>query len=300
MKVLVVGATGVLGAEICAQLSKKGHKVRAVVRPTADPAKVDRLRSMGAELVTADLRDPKSLERACKGEEALITTASTTFSRQPGDTIETVDRDGQINLVDAAAKEHVRRFVYVSFSIDDPSPLRNAKRDVEKRLKESGLEYTILRPTYFMEIWLSPALGFDYANSKATIYGVGDKKLSWIAVPDVAAFAVAAVDHPAGKNQVIPLGGPEALSALEVVKVFERHSGKKFAVQNVPVTTLQAQHDAAQDSLQKSFAALCIRASKGDEVDMRKTSKTFGIRPTSVDEYARRVTTAPGAPFPAH
>ncbi len=294
MKVVVVGATGFLGSEVCAQLVKRGHKVRAVVRPSADKAKVDRLRSMGAELVTADLRDPRSLEKACKGEDVVLTTASTTFSRQPGDTIETVDRDGQISLVEVAAKAHVRRFVYVSFSLDDSNPLRSAKREVEKRLKESGLEYAILRPTYFMEVWLSPTLGFDYLNSKATVYGDGLKRISWISLPDVAAFAVAAVDHPAAKNQVIPLGGPDALSPNDVVKIFERHTGKRFTIQTVPVPALQSQFDGAQDSLQKSFASLCLSVSKGDEIDMRKTSKEFAIHLTSVDQYARRVTGPPG------
>jgi uncharacterized protein YbjT (DUF2867 family) len=68
MKVLVVGATGLLGSEICEKLVAKGHKVRALVRPTSDPARIERLRSMGVELVAGDLKDPRSLEKACHGE----------------------------------------------------------------------------------------------------------------------------------------------------------------------------------------------------------------------------------------
>ena len=237
MKVLVVGATGLLGSEICSLLSQNGHRVRGIARPSADAAKVERLRSLGVELVRADLKDPKSLASACRGEDAVLTTASITFSRQPGDSIETVDRDGQKHLIDAAKQEHVGRFVYISFSgqIDEPSPLRDAKRNVEKHLKESGMEYTILRPSYFMEIWLSPALGFDHANAKATIYGPGEKKLSWIAVGDVARFAVAALENPAtSRNRVIELGGPQALSPLDVVKTFERRTGRKFELHHVP------------------------------------------------------------------
>jgi len=297
MKVLVVGATGLLGTEICSLLAQKGHRVRGIARPTADAAKVERLRSLGVGLVSADLKDPKSLERVCRGEEAVITTASITFSRQPGDTIETVDRDGQRHLIDAAKREHVGRFVYISFSanIDEPSPLRDAKRSVEKHLKESGMEYTILRPSYFMEVWLSPALGFDHAHAKATIYGPGEKKLSWIAVGDVARFAVAALENPApSRNRVIELGGPQALSPLDVVKTFERHTGRKFELQHVPTTTLAAQRDAAEDSLQKSFPALCLVVAAGDEIDMRETLKQFPLTLTSVDDYARRVTSGGG------
>ena len=50
-------------------------------------------------------------------------------------------------------------------------PLQSAKRDVEQHLRESGMNYTILQPSFFMEVWLSPALGFDAANATAQIYG---------------------------------------------------------------------------------------------------------------------------------
>ena len=72
-------------------------------------------------------------------------------------------------------------------------------------------------------------MGFDYPNAKATIYGEGKNKISWIAIKDVASFAVASLDNPAAKNRIIELGGPEALSPLEVVNIFETTKGKKFA-----------------------------------------------------------------------
>jgi uncharacterized protein YbjT (DUF2867 family) len=292
MKVLVVGATGLLGSEICEKLMAKGHKVRAMVRPTSDPTRVDRLRSRGIELVTADLKDTKSLENACRGEEAVISTASSTFSRQPGDSIETVDRDGLKNLVDAAKREHVKRFVFTSFSghIDEPSPLRDAKRGIEKHLKESGLEYTILRPSYFMEVWLSPALGFDFAKSTASIYGTGAKKISWISFHNVAEFAVEALEKPSARNRLIELGGPQPLSPLEVVGTFEKHTGKKFDVKHVPEEALRQQHAAAPDSLQKSFAALMLDYAGGADVPMTEVLREFPVKLTSVEQYARGVT----------
>ena len=297
MKVLVVGATGILGSEICSELSKKGHHVRGVIRPTSDKSKVDRLKSMGVEPVEADLKETKSVEMACRGEQAVITTASITFSRQPGDSIETVDAEGQLNLVDAAKREGVRRFVYTSYSggISEPCPLTDAKRGVEKRVKASGLEYTILRPTYYMESWLSPSLGFDYANAKATIYGTGEKGISWISLFDVARFGAASLDKPeVSLNRTLELGGPKALSPLETVKIFERATGRKFAIQNVPVEALVQQRDSAPDSLQKSFAALCLAVANGDAIDMREMLKSFPMRLTSVEEYAKRVSS--GAP----
>ena len=113
------------------------------------------------------MKDRASLDAACRGTAAVITTASTTFSRQAGDSIRTVDREGQQQLVDAAKAARVSRFVYVSYShnIDVDCPLTTAKRTVEAHLQRTGMTYTILAPSVFMEVWLSAALGFDAANA---------------------------------------------------------------------------------------------------------------------------------------
>ena len=129
------------------------------------------------------MKNKDSLENALRGVSAIISTVSSTLSRQEGDSIQTVDDEGQNNLIDAAISAGVSKFVYVSFcGMPGEFPLQTAKRKAEKRLAESGLNYTILQPTYFMEVWLSPALGFDFANGKATIYGEGKNKVSWIAI----------------------------------------------------------------------------------------------------------------------
>ncbi len=77
-----------------------------------------------------------------------------------------------------------------------------------------------------MEVWLSPALGFDYPNTKATIHGEGKNKISWIAIKDVASFAIASLKSAAAKNKTIELGGPEALNPLQTV-IFLRQATEK-------------------------------------------------------------------------
>lgn len=288
---LIVGATGFLGSEICRQLVAQGKPVRALVRATSDPAKKAALQSLGVALVEGDLKDPASLVAACEGVTAIISTASVTISRQPGDSIQAVDLEGQLNLINAAKATHVAQFIYVSYSgnIDVDCPLKTAKRTVEQRLKESGLTYTILRPSSFMEVWLSPVVGFDAANANVTVYGAGERKISWISLGDVAQFAVASLSNPAAQNAVIELGGPEALSPLEVVKIFEAATGKTFSVQHVPAEALQAQRDAATDPIQQTFAALMLGVTEGDEIDMRETLQKFPLHVTSVADYAQRV-----------
>src|ERR1700742_2372466 len=97
--ILVVGSTGLLGAEICRRLAAEGKQGRALVRTTSAAEKIEALRGMGAELCVGDLKDPASLAVACKGVDAVVSTASSTFSRAAGDSIETVDEVGQLSLV---------------------------------------------------------------------------------------------------------------------------------------------------------------------------------------------------------
>ena len=287
--VLVAGATGFLGSEICRQLLANNKTVKGLVRTTSDANKVAQLKASGVEIVEGDLKDRNSLKNALHGVSAIISTVSSTLSRQEGDSIQTVDDEGQTNLIDAAVGTGVSQFVYVSFCpMPVEFPLQTAKRNVEKHLAASGLNYTILQPTYFMEVWLTPILGFDYPNAKATIYGEGKKKTSWIAIKDVAAFAVASLDNPLAKNSMIELGGPDALSPLEVVKIFEETNGKKFELQFVPEEAIKAQREGAKDPLSESFAALMLGIANGSEIDMKKTLAVFPAQLVSINDYAKR------------
>lgn len=288
---LVVGATGLVGGEVCRVLADEGKPLRALVRPSADRDQLEGLRRLGAEFAEGDVKDRASLEDACRGVTTVVSTASSTLKRQPGDTIRSVDQEGQLNLVRAARASGVGRFIYLSYSgnIEDGSPLTTAKRAVEEELRRSGLVYTILRPSFFMEVWLSPALGFDAANAKAQVYGTGQNEISYISFRDVARFAVACLDHAAARNATIELGGAEALSQLEVIRTFEELGGRKFDVQHVPEEALRSQRDAATDPLQQSFAALMLAYARGDVIDMSQTLKEFPLRLTTVGEFARQM-----------
>ena len=285
---LIVGATGLLGSEICRLVAAEGKPARALVRPSSDQSKVAQLESLGLEIAQGDLKDRSSLDAACREVRAVISTASSTLSRQDGDSIQTVDLEGQLNLIDAAKAANVSRFVLISFPhVDVEFPLQAAKRRVEEHLTRSGLTYTILQPTFFMEVWLSPALGFDAGNAKAQVYGSGKNKISWISYKDVAKFAVASLDKPEARNAVIKLGGLEALSPLEVVRAFEELQGRKFDVQHVPEEVLREQRESASDPLQQSFAGLMLYYSEGHTIDMRETLQTFPVQLTSVRDFAK-------------
>jgi NADH dehydrogenase len=294
--ILVAGATGVLGSEIVRNLLARGEKVRAMTRKTSKPEAVDRLRKAGAETVVADFKDPPSLAAACKGVDGVISTVTSVTTAQAGDSIAATDGQGTINLIDAARKAGVKKFVFVSFDAESfpDAPLPRAKRDVEKHLEKSGLDYTILHPSLFFESWLGPMLFADPAAGTARVYGVGTQRIAYIAVKDVAELAVQSLSRPFASKAIIPFGGPEPISQREAVKLFEEAFGKEFAVTEVPEEALEGQWKAAQDQLEKSFAALMLGIARGFDSGVEPPFKEFPMRMTSPREYVKRLAKSGG------
>jgi len=287
--ILVVGATGLVGSEICQRLAGRGEKVRGLIRATSSPEKVEALRRCGVELHVGDLKDSNSLAAVCRGVDTIISTASSTFSRQAGDSIASVDNAGQLHLVHAAKAAAVSRFVFVSFrhAAGISFPLADAKIHVEAAL--SDFNFTVIQASFFMEVWLSPDLGFDYVHRTARIYGSGANPLSWVSFKDVAEMCVLAVRNPATERRTIEFGGPEMLSPLQVVARFEEIGGTPFKLEHVPEEVLRAQYEAATDPMQKSFAALMLTYASGDAIDMTRSRADLGITLTNFDQYARSV-----------
>jgi uncharacterized protein YbjT (DUF2867 family) len=270
----------------CVTVSGKGRPRRRSCRKT---------RTEGVHEDTAgDLKDTASLARACGGVQAVISTASSTLSRQEGDSIESVDHRGQLALVEAARQAGVDRFVFVSFR-ENPRiqfPLTVAKRAVERALKSSGMAYTVIQASYFMEVWLTPALGFDAANGKVRLYGDGNQPISWISSKDVARAAAAAIIEGTGRTMVVELGGPQALSPHEVVRMFEAAGAGEITTESVPVTLLEGQLEGATDSLQQSFAGLMLQYAAGDSIDTTAGSRLFPFQMTSVRDFITAQLTA--------
>jgi uncharacterized protein YbjT (DUF2867 family) len=208
--ILVVGATGTLGEEICHRLPAHDLAVRALVRQTANPVRLEALRGAGVELCWGDLKNAGTLREACHGAEVVIYTASSTLSHLGGDSIEAVDRQGQLSLIAAARAAGTKHFTFVSIPRNPvrESPLTRAKAEAERALADSGMGYTILSCNYFMEIWLSPVLGFDYVNRKVVLFGDGRAPISWVSYRDVAEFAVRSHLTPGAQSD--PGGGRAA------------------------------------------------------------------------------------------
>lgn len=289
--ILVAGSTGLLGSEICRQLTAQQKPVKALVRKTSSSEKTDALKQMGCSLIEGDFKDKISLMNACKGCDVVISTVSSTLSRQEGDNIQTVDHDGNLNLVAAAKETGVKHFIFISFrhKCAPENPLTEAKRSAELAIISSGMKYTILQASIFMEVWLSPALGFNYPEHTAQIPGDGTNPISYVSLKDVATFAVASVDNTEAKNKTLEIGGPEAINPAQLIKEFEKISNHPFTVNYIPVAALQQQADGATDPLQKVFAGLMIFYANGDAIDMKPVLEKIPLKLHSVKDYANAV-----------
>jgi NADH dehydrogenase len=289
--ILVAGATGHLGMEICRRLRSRGDGVRALVRSTSDPEKVSTLESFGARVVRGNLRDRASLDAACAGVRTVISTVSAIVTAQPGDSFDATDGAGTISLVDAARRAEVEHFIFMSFDTDalPDAPLVQAKRAVERHLAESGMAYTILHPSLFMESWLGPRLAIDPVAGTARVYGDGNRKLRYVALADVAELAVQCVSNPRTRNKVIAFGGPDAVSQREAIALFERAVGKPFTIAELPEETLEGEWRSAPDPFSKTFSSFMLGVARGFDGDTTPADVHFPIRLTSVNEYVDRV-----------
>jgi uncharacterized protein YbjT (DUF2867 family) len=299
--ILVVGATGILGGMITRQLLGKERDVRILVRRSspseqlasqglATPAQS--LIDLGAVPIYGDLKDRASLDPACDGIESVITTANSAM-RGGEDNVDTVDRQGNRNLIEAAGAAGVKQFIFVSFlgaSLDNPVPLFQAKAETEAFLRESGMPYTILSPNFFMESWVGMVVGIPLqAAQPITLVGEGQRLHSLISIGDVAAFACAVVGHPAAINQQIALGGPEPVSWRGIVETFGQVLGQDLPVQFVapgePVPLIPEIVPPVLAGMETYDSPL----------PMDGLARTFGVEQTSLGAYARRMLASPAS-----
>lgn len=286
--ILVAGSTGHLGSEIVRLLLERGEAVRGLVRATSAPEKVAHLRVLGAETVIGDLKDRASLDKACRGVKTVISTVTVIVTAQPDDSFEKTDEAGTISLIDAAKAAGAEHFVFVSFDFTHfpDNPLTDAKRGVEKHLKSAGIDYTILQPALFTEVWLGPMLFGDPSTGQVKIFGSGNGKVPYVSLGDVAQVAVYAVTDPSARNSTITFGGPEGITQREAVRIFEEAFGKPLNVTEVPEQALEGQWKAAENPFEKTFSGLMLGVSRLDEDP--QAHPELPIR-TKVSEVAKRM-----------
>jgi uncharacterized protein YbjT (DUF2867 family) len=237
--ILIVGASGTLGGHVARLLLEKGHRVRAMTR---DPKRVGALASLGAEVVRGDLRETEAIRAATVGVRAVISSSHALLDAGRG-THAAVDDAGQRALVAAAQEAGAAQFVFISAS--DASPTHpvdfwRTKAAIERLVVASGMRYTIIRPTAFMGVHAFDLIGKAVvAGKRVMLFGEGRNPRNFVAEADVARLVVAALDDERLQNQTIDVGGPENLTARDVVETFERLAKRKATVTHLPLWMLR-------------------------------------------------------------
>lgn len=226
--ILVTGATGHQGGAVYRHLRKKGFKLRALVRdPNTEKAR--QLMGGGEEVFQGDYEDFESLVRALDGVDGV-------YSVQPyTDDAATEIKQG-IAVIEAANRQDVSHFVYGSVvCADQQTGIAHfeSKGRIEEHLRSSGLNYTILRPVFFMENWQT-MFSEPIGHGEIPLPLSPSTRLQMVAVDDIGAFAALAFEHP-GKwhNRAFSLAGDE-LSMEEIAAAFSRISLKEVRYKQVP------------------------------------------------------------------
>jgi uncharacterized protein YbjT (DUF2867 family) len=230
--VLIVGATGHLGSAVASLLLNGGTHVRVLTR---DAKRAQALRSMGAQVYVGDLRDPDSLARACRGIEKVFAAAHS-FMGTGDASPKAIDGTGNQNLMDAAVRAGVEHFVFVSAAgvrADHPIDFFRIKHESETHLRNSGLRYSILRPSPFMDVWAARVGEPVLKDGRTKVFGRGANPISFIAAADVAHFGALALRQPELAGQAIELGGPQAPTMNDVAVAFGRFCGRSPQITHV-------------------------------------------------------------------
>jgi len=284
---LVVGASGRLGGTIARHLLRQGERVRVLTRT---PAKLENLKTLGAEVVDGDMRDPASLKSACQGIERVITTAHAGEGK--GTNVpRSVDAAGNRHLIDAANAAGVRHFVFISTHSarpDSPVDLFRFKYQTEAYLRASGMSFTILRPTHLMDSWVDLFRQSILKKQEATVFGRGANPVNFVAIDDVARLAALVLKQPEAHNWTVEIGGPENLTFYQVVEAFEQVLHLHVKVRHLSVPTLRTIKLLVRPFnpvLSRQLGMAILLDTDKQSCDMTETLKAFPFQFTRLEEF---------------
>jgi uncharacterized protein YbjT (DUF2867 family) len=218
-KVLVTGATGNTGSRLVPALRSAGVDVRAFVR---DESKAQPLKDVGAEIFVGDLDQPETIEPAVEGVDRiyLLTWNGPTQAQQAENVIKAAKRAGNPHIV--------RHSMWGS----EKSRIIKQGDQVDEAVKSSGLPWTLLQPTFFMQNTMMAAQ--TIASNGVIYWDMKDGKLAMIDVRDIVDVAVAVLTGSGHEGKSYILTGPKAISFHDVAATFSKVLGKDVNYVSVP------------------------------------------------------------------
>jgi uncharacterized protein YbjT (DUF2867 family) len=219
-RILVTGATGTVGRNVIASLSKKNAPIRAAVR---DTAKARQEFGESVEVTAFDFEDDASFAPALDGIDKV-------FVLPP-----LIPNELEVTnaLVDAAKSAGVRHIVKLSAIGADPRAsfvLGKWHGETEQHIRESGLAFTFLRPNSFMQNFVN----YFPPRDGAIYLPWGDGKASFVDTRDIGAVAAEALMGEGHENATYELTGPEALSISDVARILSNVAGREIRYVDVP------------------------------------------------------------------
>ena len=235
--ILVAGGSGRLGSLVVARLAAGGAAVRVLTRARERAA---HLRAPGVEIVEGDVRVAPDVDRAVAGAQVVV-SAVHGFVGPGGVSPASVDRDGNRHLVDAAARTGATVILLsvVGASADSPMELFRMKKAAEEHLRASGIPWTIVRATAFLETWIEVIAQTKDRSGRLVVFGRGRNPINFVSVHDVAAVVARVIADPGVRGQTIEIGGPENLT-LTALAAAIAGPGQAMAPRHVPRAALKA------------------------------------------------------------
>lgn len=293
--ILVTGSTGLVGRHLVRALLAKGHAVRCLVRSTDRAGQV---LPSEVELIRGDINDRTAVDKACAGVDRVYHLVA--VIRENGvDTFEHINVEGTLNLVVAAGQAGVKHFVHLSaLGVSDNPKYRYSysKWRGEETVKQSGLTWTILRPS----VIYGDGFGFFDRVAESLRYtprpfvpvpGKGTALFQPIAVEDVARCLVKLIENPDLIGTVIEIGGPEHLSYAQMLDLLlERLEQKRYKLY-VPMFLMRLTVPL-MSSLLKDPPVTTVELKQmelGNVTDVHAVEKTFGFKPRALRNGLRRL-----------
>jgi uncharacterized protein YbjT (DUF2867 family) len=257
--VLVVGATGMLGRPVAERLRADGFTVRVLAR---DPAKARSLFGDGYEIAPGDVEDSGALQTAVDGCHGVHVSLKAGPKRgEP----ERVEHQGTARVSRAAAEAGVRRITYLSGCFVDPahaqeSEAEAAKWRAEQAIEASGVPFTILKPTYFME-----TLAEHVQGKVAVVLGRQPHRWRMVAADDFAHMVSAAHAADRTGSGKHPVFGPEALTIPEALKRYCEEIEGGTRVVSAPLPVMKALNATVmRGELNREVALMGVMGREGE------------------------------------
>ena len=236
--ILIAGGTGLLGIQVVRLLTAQGLSLRVLTR---DPRKAQHLSGEHVELVTGAVQDSGAIARAVSGARTVI-SAIQGFSGTGDSSPRTVDLGGNNTLIQAARQAGVEHFILLSVhgaAPDHPIELFRMKYAAEQALKASGLSWTIIRPTAYMETWAKMIGEPLVKTGKTRIFGRGTNLINFVSAYDVAQYVACAVQETSMHGEHVDVGGPENLSMRQMAETIMRETKISGTVSAVPLPLMR-------------------------------------------------------------